>query len=82
MVEFKCLGHDSRHVCRSVLVAPGGFLFGKNQRYFSTWMFNWEKRADFSYLTSAGWTKGSVAAFCSPVHTSAYTFVMTTTTAF
>ena len=27
MVEFKCLGHDSRkqHACRSVLVAPGGF---------------------------------------------------------
>ena len=27
MVEFKCIGHDSRHVCRSVLVASGGFLF-------------------------------------------------------
>ncbi len=27
MVEFKCIGHDSRHVFRSVLVAPGGFLF-------------------------------------------------------
>ena len=27
MVEFRCIGHDSRHVCRSVLVAPGGFLF-------------------------------------------------------
>ena len=24
MVEFRCIGHDSRHVCRSVLVAPGG----------------------------------------------------------
>ena len=28
MVEFKCLGHDSRHVCRSVLVAPGVFYCG------------------------------------------------------
>ena len=27
MVEFKCLGHDSRHVCRSVLVAPGGSFY-------------------------------------------------------
>ena len=26
MVEFRCIGHDSRHVCRSVLVAPGGFF--------------------------------------------------------
>ena len=26
MVEFRCIGHDSRHVCRSVLVASGGFL--------------------------------------------------------
>jgi len=27
MVVCKWLGHDSRHVCRSVLVAPGGFCF-------------------------------------------------------
>ena len=27
MVEFRCIGHDSRHVCRSVFVASGGFLF-------------------------------------------------------
>ena len=26
MVEFRCIGHDSRHVCRSVFVASGGFL--------------------------------------------------------
>ena len=26
MVEFRCIGHDSRHVCRSVLVASGGFI--------------------------------------------------------
>lgn len=26
MVVCRCIGHDSRHVCRSVLVAPGGFF--------------------------------------------------------
>ena len=34
MVEFKCLGHDSRHVCRSVLVAPGGFLLDSDDCMF------------------------------------------------
>lgn len=42
----------------------------------------WEKRADFSYLTSTSGTKTSIAAFNPSVFTTAYTFVMTTTTAF
>lgn len=49
MVVCKCLGHDSLMFCRSVLVTLGGFLCGKKSALFPTWMFKWEKRADFSY---------------------------------
>lgn len=39
MVEFRCIGHDSRHVCRSVLVAPGGFYFMGTLLFLKKYVF-------------------------------------------